>query len=35
MLINPVIVTSQEASFPVLFIGRRIVAISIPRTERE
>jgi len=35
MLINPGIVTSQEASLPVLLIGRRFVAISIPRTERE
>jgi len=35
MLINPGIVTSQEASLPVLLIGRCIVAISIPRTERE
>jgi len=35
MLINPGIVTLQEASLPVLLIGRRIVAISIPRTNRE
>jgi len=35
MLINPGTVTSQEASLPVLLIGRRIVAISIPRTNRE
>jgi len=32
--INPGIVTLQEASLPVLFIGRHTVAISIPRTER-
>jgi len=35
MLINPGTVTSQEASLPVLLIGRRIVAISIARTKRE
>jgi len=35
MLINPGIVTWQEASLPVLLIKRRIVAISIPRNGRE
>jgi len=35
MLINSGTVTSQEANLPVLLIGRRIVAISIPRTNRE
>jgi len=35
MLINPGIVTWQEANLPVLLIGRRTVAISIPCTERE
>jgi len=35
MLINPGIVTSQEASLPLLLIGQRIAAISIPQNGRE
>jgi len=35
MLINLGTVTLQEAILPVLLIGRRIVAISIPHTHRE
>jgi len=35
LLLNPGIVTLQEASLPVLLIGRHTVAISISRAERE
>jgi len=33
MLINPGTVTLQEASLPVLLIGRRMIAISIPHSD--